>query len=77
MKKFNQAMPKWKASIISGLVIAAGFYASADLEARNNKLYQVKAVPETTKQIYRINADSTTKVGNSIRASNGRNEQGQ
>jgi hypothetical protein len=45
-------MRKWEARLISGLAIAAGFYSSADLESRNNRLFQAKKALEATQQNY-------------------------
>lgn len=45
-------MLKWKVRLISGLAIAAGFYVSADLESRNNRLFQAKKALEATQQNY-------------------------
>jgi hypothetical protein len=48
----KRSMPRWKATLISGLVIVASFYASADLESRNRRLFQAKKTLETTSKIY-------------------------
>jgi hypothetical protein len=45
-------MPRWKALLISGLLIAASVYASAVLESKNNKLLQARKALETTSEVY-------------------------
>jgi hypothetical protein len=69
--KNRKSMPRWKASLITAAVIAGGFYASADLEARNNSLFQKKAALETTQQNYGMMGDSFIKPPNPAKASQG------
>ncbi len=68
----QKSMPRWKASLISGVVIVAGFYALADLEARNNKSFQKKAALETTQQHYGMIDDSINNLRNPAKANKSR-----
>lgn len=69
--KNRKSMPRWKALLMSAAVIAGGFYASADLEARNNRLFQEKAALETTQRNYGMIDDSVIKLKNPAKASKG------
>lgn len=58
----KQSMSKWKASLISGMVIAAGLYASGDLEKRNNRLFQTQKAFEATQQNYDTVDDTASET---------------
>jgi hypothetical protein len=69
--KNRKSMPRWKASLITAAVITGGFYALADLAARNDRLFQEKAALETTRQNYGTMDDSFDKSTNPAKASKG------
>ena len=73
MKKENeQSMPAWKASLLSGLVVIAGFYGAGSSEILDFSYFLPKASIEINKKNSGITYDSATGIVGPVMANKGR-----